>query len=135
MRIKKYKYVTISAESEDSIIYAEYADNLSVDLPIAKELVNSRLEFTGNKQSYVVIDLSNVKQVTSEAKEYLQRQEGGLKNILGAAFVAKNPVSALIANIFVKTNSGFESRFFSDRTSAAKWLKNYKEKKGNSFVN
>jgi hypothetical protein len=45
-----------------------------------------------------------------------------LKNILGAAFIASNPVAALIANIFVKTPKDFIARFFSNRKEALDWI-------------
>jgi hypothetical protein len=125
MRVKKYKYVTCQLEPS-GIFFAEYASNLKVDLAIAKVIVADRMEFTENKEHYVVIDISNVKEVTAEAKEYLQHPEGGLKNILGAAFIATNPVAELIANIYVKTPMSFEARFFRNKEEAVSWIEGYK---------
>jgi hypothetical protein len=65
--------------------------------------------------------------ITKEAKKYLQNSEGGLKNILGAALIASNPLSALIANIFIKTPSKFQSRFFSNMDEALNWMCSKKE--------
>lgn len=129
MKIKKYAFVTCSQEINESIVFSEYPNNLIVDLSTAEDMVASRLDFTDHKPHYIIIDLSNVKKVTAEAKEYMQSPEGGLKNILGAAFLASNPVSALIANIFIKTPKKFEAKFFYNKASAVRWIEGLKEKK------
>jgi hypothetical protein len=125
MKEKKYTHITCQLELGTSLVFAEYANNLKVDLKVAKEMVAHRMEFTENKPHYVVIDISNIKEVTAEAKEYMQHPEGGLKNILGAAFIANNPVAELIANIYVKTPVDFEARFFRHREEAVNWIKEY----------
>jgi hypothetical protein len=123
MHIKKYKYVSCSREIDSDIIIAEFVQNLKVDLEVAKELVTNRHDFTENKAHYVLIDCSNSKQISSSAKAYLQDPEGGLKNILGSAFVASNPVAVLIANVFLKTETSIPSKFFTNKTDAYLWLK------------
>jgi hypothetical protein len=128
MKIKKYSHITCRTELDDNIVFAEYADNLKVDMVIAKDLVASRIDFTEGKAHYVIIDVSNVKQVTAEAKEYMQSPEGGLKNILGAAFLASNPVSTLIANIFIKSPKEFEAKFFYSKESAIRWIEGLQKK-------
>jgi hypothetical protein len=125
MREKKYPYVSCRTKSGSDIVFAEYETDLKVNLDIAKAIVTYRLEFTKNKQHYLVVDISNVKEVTAEAKEYMQHPEGGLKNILGAAFIANNPVAELLANIYVKTPMDFEARFFRKKEEAVSWITGY----------
>lgn len=108
------------------IIFVEFSTNLQVDLKAAREIVAKRLSFAGNKKHYLVLDMSNVRAVTAEAKKFLQAPEGGLKNILGAALIASNPVSALIANIFVKTPKEFDAKFFYSKHDALEWV--YKQR-------
>jgi hypothetical protein len=127
---KKYRYVTCRRGTVNNTILAEYASNLSVDLAIAKEIVASRVDFTQGKSYYCVIDLSNVKSVTNEAREYLQHPEGGLKGILGAAFFADNPLSHLIAEIFVKSPGMPQSGFFHNKKEAEEWISKLAEGNG-----
>ena len=115
-------------ENNNDIVFVEFHDNLKVDLASAQEIVASRLSFTENRKHYLIIDISNVRQVSLEAKEFMQRPDAGLKNILAAAFIASNPVSALIANIFVKTPKEFEARFFSNKKSALEWIYGHRQK-------
>jgi len=130
VKTKKYPLTTFTKEPEGDIIYVEYIKNLKVDLDVAKELVANRLDFAENKPHYLIIDVSNIKQITSEAKTYMQDPTLGLKNILGTAFIASNQVSALIANIFVKTPN-IISKFFSQKKEALLWIKELKKNRAN----
>jgi hypothetical protein len=124
VEIKKYAYVTYSAQPDNSnIIIAEYTSSLKVDLSIAKSIVTDRLDFTDNKEHYLVLDMSNIRDVSVEAKEYMQHPEGGLKNILSAAFIGENPVAELYANVYIKTPKNFEAMFFNNKKDAIQWLK------------
>jgi hypothetical protein len=127
---KKYPYVTCRTKSDSNIVFAEYATDLKVSLDIAKDIVASRIEFTENKHHYVVLDISNIKDVTAEAKEYMQHPEGGLKNILAAAFIANNPVAELLASIYVKTPMDFEAKLFRKKEEAVSWIEAYRNRKG-----
>ena len=119
--------MTLSREDDCLIVFCVFPQNLNVDLPMAKELVANILEFTENQEHYLHIDYSNTQQITTDAKLYMQNPETGLKNILGAALIASNPVSVLMANIFLKTQTGFPKKFFTDKTDAKNWLKDLKK--------
>src|SRR5688500_18002884 len=116
--IEKYSPSVHYTENDSDIVFAEFPNNLKVDLVKAKEIVANRLGLMQDRKHFLVIDISNVREVTQDAKEFMQRGGMGLKNILGAAFIATNPVSALIANIFIKTPKDFEARFFSNKEEA-----------------
>ncbi|HTH57544.1 MAG TPA: hypothetical protein VL728_15945 [Cyclobacteriaceae bacterium] len=119
--------VMLFSATDEDVIFAE-CRSLKVDLSAAMQIVADRLEFTHQKKHYFVCDLSKVQSVTAEAKKYLQHPDGGLKNILGAALIASNPVAALIANVFVKTPKDFQARFFSNRKDAFDWIHARKQK-------
>jgi hypothetical protein len=135
MITKKFPGLVISTpEKECNIVFVEFDANLKVDLKRAREIVAFRLDFTKNEKHYLVADMSNIRQVTPEAKEFLQSIEGGLKNILGAALVASNPVAALISNIFIKTPKDFQSRFFSNKMDAIAWIQEYRKSSENKIM-
>lgn len=119
--------LTTFSTADNDVIFAE-CKHLKVDLSAAMEIVAERLEYTGHKKHYLVFDMSKVRNVTAEAKKFLQQSDGGLKNILGAALIASNPVAALIANVFVKTPKDFHARFFADKKDALEWILTRKQK-------
>jgi hypothetical protein len=128
MTIKQYPLVTLSTEPDSDIVFAEFRPDLKVDLDEAREIVTNRLEFTRNRKHFLILDVSNVRQLTAEAKEFMQRPDAGLKNILGAAFTGGNPVAVLIANIFIKSPKDFQARFFTSREAAVSWIEHCKLK-------
>lgn len=133
MRTKKYSFAIFRTESGSDIVYVECVKNLKVDLTTAKELVTSRLDFTNNEKHYLIINMSNVVQVTSEAKVYMQDRKTGLKNILACAFIASNHVAALLANIFVKTPN-VVSKFLASEKDALQWINEIKQKQKGAAV-
>ncbi len=122
MIVKKYPLMTCSTEPDSNIVFAEFHPSQKIDLAGAREIVRNRLEFTQNKKHFLISDVTHVRQITAEAKEFLQRPEEGLKNILGAAFTGSNPVAVLIANIFIKTPKNFHAQFFTSREAAVAWI-------------
>jgi hypothetical protein len=126
---KVYPLVTCSIETDVDIVVTKVRNVLNLDLVAAKELVASRLDFMRDEKHYVLIDISDIKHFTTEAKQYMQSPETGLKNILGAAFIASNPISILIANVFIKTKINFPARFFSKKAEALEWIKGLKTRK------
>lgn len=125
MIVKEYPLVTYAIDSDD-IVISTITNVKHLDLQSAEELVRSRLDFMLDKKHYILIDMSKIQKFTLEAKHYMQDPEKGLKNILGAAFIASNPISILIANVFIKTRSNFPTKFFSGKNEALKWIKDIK---------
>ena len=128
MATVKYPMVIFYADRSSDIIFAEFPSNLKIDLAVAREIVANRLDFAKGSKHYVVIDVSNVREITPEAKDYMQGRETGQKNILGAAFIATNPVSVLFANIFIKTQKDFQAKFFSNKEDAFEWIMECQER-------
>lgn len=122
------QYVTFEFEPESNIVKAKYNEGVVIDLEAAKSIVNNRLEVTNDQAHYFFVDFSNIRQVTAEAKKYMQAQDHGLKNILAAAFIADNPIARLIAQIYIKTQKDFEARFFEAKEDAINWLKSLSSK-------
>ena len=119
---KMFPMATFDVDPQKRILSAEFTANVKIDLAIARELVQNRLEITNGQAYYMIIEFSNVREITTEAKEYFLRQDGGLQDILAAAFLANNPVSALIANILIKSSMKFPARYFSKKSDAEQWI-------------
>ena len=123
-----------NVDGQDDIILAEFIEPVNLDLEEAVKIVNHRLAFTRNKKHYLVVDASKVVSVSKDAKKYFQEPENGLKNILGAALIASNPLAALIANIFIKTPADFQSRFFSNAVDALNWIYDQKSNGADQLI-
>lgn len=124
---KEYKNISFWKE-EDDILSFKYAPKLEMDLDIAKELVKNRLDYTGGREMYTLIDGTNLKSTTKEARDYMTDPEGGLKGILAGAFLANSVVTTVIINLYLTINKPPKpAKFFSNKDSAIKWLKDLKQ--------
>lgn len=134
MNKQEYKYATLWTEEDKKIIFAHYAPQLVIDIDVAKELVQNRLDFCKNKPHYILIDFSNTKSVTKEAREYMNSPEAGLKYILGGAFLSNNIVSNVFINLYLKINKpSVPAKFFTQKEDALAWLKSLKQHRGFGF--
>ena len=129
MRKVDYRYITVYTEEQSpDMIFGVYAPRLEIDLDKAKELIDNRLSFTDGKPAYALIDFTNVKSVTKEARDYMNSPEGGLKGILGGAFLSNNVVATLFINLYLKVNKPpVPAKFFTNREEALRWLKAIKQ--------
>jgi len=124
MKKVEYKYMTIYTDDRyPDVVFGTYAPQLEIDLTIAKELIANRLAFLGGKPAYTLIDFTNVKSVTREARDYMNSPEGGLKGLLGGAFLSNNLVATLFVNLYLRMSRPvIPARFFNSKTDALAWL-------------
>ncbi len=109
---------------EDNILFCSYKQHLEIDITTAKRIIKDRVTFTDGEYYPILIDFSNMKSVTKEARDYLNSAEGGLSGLLGGAFLSKNVVASLFINLYLKVNHpAIPARFFTDKTEAIDWLK------------
>jgi hypothetical protein len=125
MRKQDYRYISVYCHDEmPDIVFGSYAPHLTIDLAIARELIENRLSFSEGEPVYTLIDFTNVKSVTKEARDYMNSAEGGLKGILGGAFLSNNVMATLCINLFLKISKPtVPAKFFTNRDEALKWLR------------
>ena len=118
----KTEYVHYSID--DDILFAEFIPFIEHDINIAKKVVEDRLNFTGNENYRAVVDITNIKGSTREARIFMSRSDFGYKGLIAVAFISKRLFSVFLLNIFLKVyKPTVPSRFFHCRHEAIKWLK------------
>lgn len=123
---KEYKHISFWKLEEDIVLF-RYSPKVEIDLTIAHELVENRLDFAAGKSIYALIDFTNVKSVTKEARDYMNSAEGGLQGISGGAFLSNNVVATLFVNLYLKvSNPKIPAKFFTSQADALQWLKKIK---------
>ena len=120
-------------EACEGIIFGVYSPKLDIDVAIAKELVDNRPDYMEGKPVYTLIDFTNVKSTTKEARDYMNNPDGGLKGLLGGAFLSNNVVATLFVNLYLKvSNPTIPAKFFTSKTEAINWLEKIKTEKAQS---
>jgi hypothetical protein len=124
--MKGFENEYVNVWIEEGILYCTYKDQTVIDLPIAIEIVKDRLTFSEGKAYPILIDFSNLKSVTKEARDYMNSPEGGLNGLVCGAFVGGNAVATFFINVYLKINRpSIPTVFFTDRNEAINWLKNF----------
>ena len=126
METKKYRYVNFCNEIYEDVVFSSFSENLHVDIDIVKEIVACRIDFIGNEEKFYIVDINNLKHISSEAKFYTYNSREGLENVLACAIIATNPSSTLLANILVKTPSEIPFKHFLNKESAVVWIEELK---------
>src|SRR5258707_3896013 len=121
---KEYRTTSFWTEERADIVFFKYAPKLEINIEVAKEIVESRLHYTQGESVYTLIDFSNVKSVTKEARDYMNSPDGGLKGILGGAFLSNSVVATLLVNLYLTVSSpSIPANFFTNNEDALGWLK------------
>lgn len=112
---------------DDDILFCSYKKQIEIDLNIAKRIIKDRVAFTEGKSYPILIDFTNMHSVTKEAREYMNAPEGGLKGLLGGAFLSNSLVTTLFVNLYLKINQPtIPAKFFTKKDEAITWLKSLK---------
>lgn len=108
---------------ENEILFCSYKKQLEIDIETAKRIIKDRSLFTEGKRYPVLIDFTNMKFVTKEARDYMNTPEGGLKGLLGGAFLSNNVVGTLFVNLYLKVSEPvIPAKFFTRKEEALRWL-------------
>ena len=122
--MKTFENDYVSMWIEDDILFSNYKKQLVIDIEVAKQIVRDRIAFTEGKPYLIMIDFTHLKSVTKDARDYMNNPEGGLKGLLGGAFLSNNIVATLFVNLFLKvSNPSIPARFFTKKADALEWLK------------
>lgn len=109
---------------EDNILFCVYENKLNIDLEIANECVELRLEYAKGVSYPVVIDIKGIISITKEAREYFSSK--GAESITAGAFIINSPLTKILGNIFLTVNKPqTPAKLFTNEKAAMKWLKKY----------
>jgi hypothetical protein len=115
---------------ENGILFSQYQKNLVIDLDIAKKIVAERLAFSKGVSFPIMIDFTNLRSVTKDARDYMNQPDGGLKGLTCGAFIGNNAVAVLFINLYLRINKPIiPSKFFTKKDEALEWLQSIGSRK------
>lgn len=121
--MKRFENDYVAIWIEDDILFSNYKKQLTLDIASAKQIVKDRVDFTEGKSYYIIIDFTNLKSTTKEARDYMNDPTGGLTGLLGGAFLSNNVVATLFVNLYLKVNHPtIPAKFFTNKADAINWL-------------
>ena len=114
----------IKLKIENGIIIGRFADDLEMDLDIAKHCVEKRIELCGGIPFALLADMRGIRSISKEAREYLAVQ--GAHLVKAGALLTGSWLTRTLANIFLSINRpAVPTKMFTDEAHAIEWLKKY----------
>lgn len=110
----------------DDILLCTFKPGLKINLPLAKEMVQFRLEFIKGQAYPTLVDMRALVSITKESREYFGGKEA-THGIKALALWVESPFTKLLANFFIEINKPpvITQAFKTDR-EAIQWLNMYK---------
>lgn len=116
-------YVTMWLDG--NLMCARYAKNLHMTLEVAKSVVGARLFFTKGKSYPLLVDMTGIKSVTTEARKYMATV--GVTWVTAGALITGSQLSKTIGSIFLAIDKPtVPTKIFTDEQKARLWLEQYK---------
>lgn len=108
-----------------NILIVTYKPGIQINQEVAKEIVSTRLSFTGNKRIPCMILSQGVVSMDKPAREYLASTEA-TKGLLATAIIVDSPFSSFLGNFFHKVyKTKMPVKIFSSIPQAKKWLQQF----------
>jgi hypothetical protein len=106
----------------NGIIHTEFRPNLKISLDIAKKIVDQRKEYTEGATYKAIVDISNIKKVELNAREYWA-SEDSYACLSQLAIFSPSTFSKIIANFWLKVSKPYRpTKFFTNKSSAYIYL-------------
>lgn len=113
---------------EDGILFGQFAPQLVIDLDTARETINARKKFAGSGVYPFLVEVSDVKSVTKEARDYFASADG-TSNVIAAAIMTNSVLGKMMCNFFLNCSKPLvPTKLFTSREEAIKWLGKFKNK-------
>lgn len=114
----------VTIELENGIVIATWKSAF-VDLNIAQQAVEYRIDSTNHITYPVLANITPVKNSTKEARDFLA-SEKGCEGIKILAILVNSPITSMIGNFFFRISKPLvPTKIFTDEIEAKKWLKQY----------
>jgi hypothetical protein len=110
---------------EDGIVYIKTKPRGEIDRANAEEVMCAVGSMCNGKPRPVLVDMTNVKSMTREARLYFAGPETAAVQA-AAALVIKSPLTRALGNFFMGLNKPLiPTRLFTSETDAVAWLRTF----------
>lgn len=112
-------------EIENGILIATYKPNIRITLKYAKEIVASRIAFTGGVPMPTLVLNQGIIKMDKDARDYLSSARG-IEGLKCAAILINSNFISLTVNFFLKvTKPKLPVQTFTDKQEALNWLQGF----------
>lgn len=111
---------------EDGILFVSFVPGALHDLNNATLVIAKQHELLGNAKVPTLVDGTNLKSVTPEARAFHASPEGS-GNTKALAMIANTTAAKVVGNLYLGLNGPpYPARMFTNKEEALAWLQQYK---------
>lgn len=111
-----------SFKIKEGVLMAIYHESIKIDLDIAKEIVQIRLNYQGNIILPCIIEITGILSITRDAREYFASNEG-CENISCMGLLSTTTLGKFLGNFYLHFNTPIiPSKFFTQKKETINWL-------------
>lgn len=126
MVIEKFRSRYAEYWVQNNILYTRIINPLTINLAVAKQLVEDRRSFTKGTPFISLLDIEKVKASTREARKFMASEKAS-KELLAVALVTDETVSNVIGQIYIaRHNPVIPTQVFQYEEKALQWLDQFK---------
>lgn len=106
---------------ENGILISRFQEGIELDLVKIKELIRIREEISGGEMQYWLYDITNLKSVSKEVRDYADRY--GQDYLNGVAVLVNSHITKFMFNTYLKLNKPkVLFQVFANKEKAVEWL-------------
>lgn len=111
---------------KDGVLFGEQQSSFSMDLDIAKTLIEIRLKINKGNSYPAFFNFSKLEYINKDAREFMINK--GSEGLIAVAFFSTNNASRMIINAFlVVYQPKIPTKMFGNKEKALIWLQQYVE--------
>jgi hypothetical protein len=112
---------------ENDILFSKFQKDTELNLDSIKQAIEMREKISGEQKQYWLYDITNLKTVTKEARDYAAKY--GEDFICANAVLVNSYITKFMFNSYLKLNKpDFPFLFFTKKEKAIEWLMEIKAK-------
>ena len=110
---------------ETSLVYSKAFSGVEIGLKEAKDYLSMVEYLTQNKSHISVIDISGIKYISNEARNFLASNSSKWGKTVGVALIVNSFTARMVSNFFLTVNKpSYPIKVFSDTLLAQQWANN-----------
>lgn len=110
---------------KEGLVYAKAFSAAEIGLKEAEDYLSMVEHLTKNKSHISVVDITGVKHISKEARDFLAANSSKWGQTIGVALVANSFTARMISNFFLTVNKpSYPVKVFTDTLLAQQWAKN-----------
>ncbi len=112
---------------ENGILFSKFQKDTVLNLDRIKQAIEMREKISGKQKQYWLYDITNIKTVPKEVRDYAERH--GQDYLYCIAALVNSHTTKFIFNSYLKLNKpDFPVLFFTDKEKATEWIMEIKAK-------